>query len=155
LCPQDLPHNEPLPETNLPVLPDPFPDHARKSYPRLSYTSMRDVYLCLTEIKLWIFGGTHDACPQAITRELLKWKAQVLKDLDTFQAYNKLDKASTERAALVYAFEVLLLNSLKDSILKDGQEGAATTLSVGAIPGQEHYCPRSLTQKRLVHRTQT
>jgi hypothetical protein len=34
------------------------------------------------------------------------WKAQVLKDLDTFQAYNKLDKASTERAALVYAFEV-------------------------------------------------
>lgn len=56
-----------------------------------------------------------------------------MKEFDTRKVTDKLGKSSNERLALVYLFEVLLLDSLKDAVLREGKEDAATALCVGAV----------------------
>lgn len=116
-----------LPTTKMPALPDPFPSHSPSW--GLHLTCLR-AYLGPKEIILWIFGG---ACPETIDCQLKRWKSELLKEFDFCKVFKNLAQSPHERHALVYLFEVLLLDNLKDAVLDDGQEDAATSLCVGTV----------------------
>lgn len=137
-----------MPDPKLPALPNDFPGHSRRTYPSLSKTFFTWTCLNLEELKLWIFGA---ACASPITEKLKTWRSELLGEFDCRNVDKILARTSHERLALVYFLDVLLLNGLKDVILKDGQEDAATSLCVGAMPSLR-FTLSPLTQEKHVHR---
>lgn len=110
----------------MPALPDPFPDYCRNFSLPLGSIGRSLGY---GELKLWIYGGT---CSGKIAGQLRSWRYKLVHELEVTSSLPKDSKH--ERLALLYFFEVLLLDTLKDAILKDGPKDAATSLCVRAIP---------------------
>lgn len=140
---QNLPYDKSIlsKQTDTPALPYPFPKHSKQTGVPLSDRTTKAVYLNPEEMTLWIFG---DDCPSGIKRSLKRWQASFCAELESSEVYKKLPATSTGRLALTYCLEVLLLNSLKDEILRGGQENTAARLCVSSMP--EYLFSRSLMQ---------